>query len=403
MGMTYEVLNSSDTVRITVTAKRSILEDMTSADFEAVADMENIDSNMEKVLIQINSRYNSNQVNIIGQMQYMDVRIEKRMEQKYRVETQISGEPADGYAIGNVTLSPNVLTISGPESVMEQLDRVVATIDVAGITSDATLAVKPTYYDADGNKIDTSNLVVNVSEITAYVTLNNVKTVPVNVTLDGEPAEGYAYKSMRQSVESVSITGSDSALAACKQINVSGQRISINNATSDVTIDVDLADYLPDGVTITDGTEKMRITVEIEEKVEQELSFDTSQIVVDHLADADALEFESDTVVVRALALSSIWDVYDPAYVTLTIDASGLSEGRHYVAVDVQMPQGFTVLNSPKLYVSINLKDSGTDNDEPDDGENADENTDADENTNADEITNGDDDGRADDITNETG
>jgi YbbR domain-containing protein len=407
MGMTYEVLNSSDTIRITVTAKRSILEDMTSADFEAVADMENIDSNMEKVLIQVSSRYNSNQVNIIGQMQYMDVRIEKRVEQKYRVETQLSGEPADGYSIGSVTLSPNVLTISGPESIMEQLDYVAAVVDVSGITSDATLAVKPSYYDVDGNKIDTSKLVINVSEITASVSLNNVKQVPVNVTLSGQPADGYAYKSIRQTVDTVAITGSDSALAACSQISISGSKISISGASADVTIDVKLADYLPDGILIADGTETMRITVEIEEKVERELSFDVSQIVVDNLADGDTFEFESNKITVRALALSSIWDVYDPAYVTLAVDASGLSEGRHYVAVEVQMPQGFTVLNSPKLYVSITPEENGTDDEEPvndgNAGENANDSENAGGNTGGNTDGNADNDGEADDITNETG
>ena len=38
-GKTYEILNGSDTIKFTATAKRSIIEKMTDGDFEVTADL----------------------------------------------------------------------------------------------------------------------------------------------------------------------------------------------------------------------------------------------------------------------------------------------------------------------------------------------------------------------------
>lgn len=54
-------------------------------------------------------------------------------------------------------VSPNILKVTGPESVVNQIDHVEATIDVTGASADLTDSVVPVVYNANGEAVDTSN------------------------------------------------------------------------------------------------------------------------------------------------------------------------------------------------------------------------------------------------------
>ena len=84
-----------------------------------------------------------------------------------RISVATEGTVMDGCALGNVEIvTSNLLKISGPSSVTSQIDTVVATINVDGMSSDVTDTVVPVLYDADGNEIDTSKLKMNLSTVT---------------------------------------------------------------------------------------------------------------------------------------------------------------------------------------------------------------------------------------------
>ena len=61
--------------------------------------------------------------------------IEDMKRTQFVINTNISGEPADGYVVGTVTPSQNVVRVSGPESIINQIDHVDATVDIRDTVS----------------------------------------------------------------------------------------------------------------------------------------------------------------------------------------------------------------------------------------------------------------------------
>ncbi len=78
------------------------------------------------------------------------------MKRRFIITADTSGKVADGYALGEVTVT-NVLNVSGPASIVNKIDSVVATIDVDGMSMNLSDNVIPALYD-DGQEIDTTKL-----------------------------------------------------------------------------------------------------------------------------------------------------------------------------------------------------------------------------------------------------
>lgn len=83
LGKTYEVVNGTDTISFTVTGKRSVVENLTAADFKAVANIEDIDDSMSIVPIIVTATSYSSQLEITTRSSYMQVNVENLVTQEY--------------------------------------------------------------------------------------------------------------------------------------------------------------------------------------------------------------------------------------------------------------------------------------------------------------------------------
>lgn len=94
-----------------------------------------------------------------------------------------------------MTVNPDKVTITGPESILDQIDRAVALIDVEGLAKDSEETAKLGLYDISGNPISQTRLGNNLGEggITVSVEVLKIKSVPISLSVSGTPAEGYKY------------------------------------------------------------------------------------------------------------------------------------------------------------------------------------------------------------------
>lgn len=75
----------------------------------------------------------------------------------------------DGYQTGKVTLSPETLTVEGPESLIGQISSVGIEINLDGKNADWSDSEEPKFYDANKNSITISDrLISNCQECRLY-------------------------------------------------------------------------------------------------------------------------------------------------------------------------------------------------------------------------------------------
>lgn len=374
-GKYFEVLDDTNTIVFTVTAKRSYLEKLSNTDFKAVANMENAiidsESGTGKVPIEVTAlRYNS-LVTISKATQNLEIALDDLAQQQYIVGVETSGELAEGCAIGEVSVSPNLLKVSGPQSVVSRIDHVTASIDVTGVTEDVVASVIPVLYDAEGAVIDKNNLILNMSTVTVTVRVLDTKAVSLIFNVTGTPADGYAYMDMEYDPQTITIKGTAAALNNVTAVTIPESTLDISGAREDLTQVVDVSEYLPGGVTMVDKTQaKVTVTVHIAQLATKTVNLFPSDIEVLNLPEGYTLSF--DTSVIRAVisGLAEDIDSLDASQIRAVLDAGQLTLGTHEVELALELNEN--LYNEPIL-VTVTVTDDtaepdtdGTD-EEPDD------------------------------------
>ena len=116
-GKVYEILDDTDVIDVTVWAKRSILDALGKENVIATADMQEINFMDTMVRIKLSTnKYNDKLENITSPTENMLISIEDMRRGQFLITTVATGEPAEGYILGNVNSDQNLVVISGPES-----------------------------------------------------------------------------------------------------------------------------------------------------------------------------------------------------------------------------------------------------------------------------------------------
>lgn len=341
MGKYYEIVDDRNTVTFSVSAKRSLIEDLSGSDFKAVADMSMIE-NMNKVPIEISAVHYTNQISIVTRNQYLDVTVGDLQTQSYIIVPTSSGTPASGSVVGNVSVSPNVLKVSGPAEVIGKISKVTAAIDVTNMSMDISDSVIPKLYDEDGKEVDTTNLNLNLSTVTVSAQVLNTKSVGLNFQTSGKPGNEYQITGITYEPQTVRAKGNAAALNKLDMITIPKEVLDVSGAQADLTKTVDISSYLPTGVDLVTPSDKdIAVTVEIEKAAVESFDIPTANISINNLKSGYKLTFAEDKVKVAIAGFSSDLDKLDASKLTGSIDVAGLKEGEHTLKLNLDLAEEY--------------------------------------------------------------
>ena len=257
----YEIV-SGDTVDVTITSKRSLVERLKAKDFKATADLAEL-SSVNAVNIQV--KLNKNPNNVAYELNWgnavLKVKLENRVTKKFKVQIEQDGELGENLVLGNVKIKPNIIEVAGGESKMKRIDHVGVTVPLDGQTEAFTTKAKPMAYDSTGEVIDATNLTFSETEVKVEVGVRQTMDVPIEIKTVGEPAEGYHLIQTDRQPESVRVSCDDP-----NKLNedlVIRLEVSIEGATADVEKEIDISKYLDSAYTIEDDTTVVSVRCEI--------------------------------------------------------------------------------------------------------------------------------------------
>lgn len=220
-GKVYEILDDTDVISVRVRGKTSVLKYITKEDIKATADMSEL-TFMNTVNIKVTSTRNNSELEFVTSNDNLRLAIEDVKRTQLSINTTVSGHPADGYIVGTVTPSQNVVRLSGPESVINQIDHVeaVANIGNYAYSSDINTSVDLLLYDSDGNEIKNNSIKMNISSINVAITILATKEVPLSFVISGETAEGYMVSGdIVSAPETITLAGRKATLDAISELS----------------------------------------------------------------------------------------------------------------------------------------------------------------------------------------
>lgn len=286
-GDVYSVLDDSDVVPVvTVTAKRSIIDALDKDDIAATADVNDL-SSLDTVEIRFSSYKFNNEIDSIeGSTENVKLSIEKKLTSTFTLKTATAGKLASGYELGSVIPEQNQVRVSGPQSVVSSISEATATVDISGATGSISTYSDIRLLDSSGNPVDTQTLTMNINSVKVNVVVLPVKTIPVQVTTSGSPADGYlATGKITADPETVSIAGKSSVLQTIESLQIPGSAVDISGADSDVTRTVDVSGFLPEGVAFEDSSfdGKVQVTVGIEPAQDADVDVKISSVSLNNV------------------------------------------------------------------------------------------------------------------------
>lgn len=172
--------------------------------------------------------------------------VARRKTKEIPVQVNLEGDVPANYIKDNaaVELDHSVVEISGPESVVDQIDHAAITIDCEGRTETIYESYRYVLQDKKNTPVDAAWITTNVSEVKVYLPVSMVKKIPLTVTLVDGGGATEDTTTVQIEPKEISVSGSETALNALSELNLG--TIDLSQITEDTVMEFEI--NLPEGV-----------------------------------------------------------------------------------------------------------------------------------------------------------
>lgn len=266
----YDVAKGN-TVDIIVKGRRSLVEGLTADDFIATADLSTMSiTNTVQIFVEPKNKNLVDEITITYVDNVMSLSLENKMTAQFQVAFKTLGTVEENYAVADISSTPNIITVEGPETAVSKITRAEVELNVDGkyecYEQDAELIL----YDAYDEVINNEKLKISNDSVHVNVEIYRVKEVPIEVKTQGRPIEGWLVSNIMFQPQSVKVVGSPDVLSRVDKITIDD--IAIAGLKSNYEATVDINEYLPRGVALVQTTNEAAITVEIERAISKTFS-----------------------------------------------------------------------------------------------------------------------------------
>ena len=355
-GKTYRVVDNSDTIRVSVRAPKSAISAIDAQSVTAKADLSEITDD-GRVPIELSLSSGLDVEKIASDRQYVQLQVENKKTRQLSIEVAKNGTLPDGYATGRIDMETNTLSISGPESAVNAVNRAVVDISLDNVTANVEIDATIRLLDADGNEITSSEIRKNVDSVKVTVPILETKEVTISASAIGEPADGYEQTgTVTVSPATVKIAGRAAVLEYLDG------KLEIHEGKEYLPSDVSLADADFDG-TVT-------VSADIEQIRRKTISFDADSVQLLNIPDgwlAEAVSGQNLQLTVRGLQdnLNNVdaGTITPHADLSALIDENGtVTAGEQEVTVKFLLPASVDQVNVVTMQVHLTqLAASNTD------------------------------------------
>ena len=355
----YEVVGNTNLATIYVTGERSLVDSLYVSDFIATADLNQIidiqeNGNQKLVPIEVSVRKNADKLNITQKTSNLKISLEDLSSDQTYVAVDTFGTVAEGYAIGEVTVSPNLVTISGPQSLVSKINRVVANVNVSGLYEDCTINVPLTLYDANGDVIESSQIKLSQTSVTASVQVLGTKEVPIRCETTGEPADGYVFEHLEYAPETIVVKGAPALLNNIQEIVIPGDAISLEGARADVENSIDINPYLEAGISLVNSEEgRIAVKAVIVALQSKTLELLMEDIQILNLPEKYEVTFGNAKVLIPVRGRSEDMEELTVDQLSASVNVEDLEPGTHVVEVDITLDEKFEITRTTTIRLSI--------------------------------------------------
>lgn len=377
MGLSGQL--KQDSVTVTISDKISVVKSIDADDIVVTADLTqiiNMDSNPVMVpLSVVCTKYpNISSEDITVTPKNVTINLEKLTSADFVVTPSADGTRPDiDYEVGIMSVNPEKITISGPESIINKIDKVVAKVNVTGLDKDAAMSGEIVVIDKNQEALKDYQMAYltlqNLQEngkVSVDVKLWKVQTdVSISASASGKPKNGYQIGEVETTPSKISLVGSAEALEQLALqgniIEIPASEIDATGKSSDFETKIDINEFLPEEIRLaTDVSSSVLVTTTILPYGSKDYEVPAEKISQIDLGDALIAVINENEITVRIKGSDAQLNSLKAEEITGTIDLDGLEPGTHTVEVAIVLPTGMSLVEKVETTVTITSTEQKT-------------------------------------------
>lgn len=324
-----------DQITLVLSAPRSIWNQLNAdpSNLRAVIDLSGLEPGTHSIPVQV--QVNLRPIKIVSYApRSVTVTLERLSTRTISIDLVTSGEPAVGYQAGLPTLSQSSTVISGPESLVESVQKVEAVLDLTQTFETVNRTISLQALDANAAPI--SGLTLTPDRITVTLPISQkggYRNVVVKVVTTGEVTSGYRLTNISVFPPAVTVFSNDPTAIANLPGYVETMPLDLTNVKDD--LDISLPLNLPENVTIVgDQTVLVRVGIAA---IQSSLPLSNQPITVIGLAPNLKATLSPDVIDLILSGPLPLLDSLKEGDVTISIDVSGLTIGTHQLEPKIEV------------------------------------------------------------------
>ena len=352
----YVVVNEDEitSTRVTVRLRgqRLALDTLSqsSTKVQAVVDLDNViySYNGEPVSVPVKivipSVVNDSFEILSKSIQTITVDIQPYINKDFEVKAVVNNTDSDTVQLANAVASPGTVTVYGAKSVVNSIAEVRAEVNPEILEDGMVITTAPVAYDAEGNVVD--KVTFSSNELSVKIGMDEMKSVRVAVDITGRAAEGYEVTGIYVSPDTVDVAGKASDLSGVSIIRLPD--IDVTGIDSNIIKEFSVEDYLPEGLRVigADGSDKITVTVSVEEETTKEIVIPAESIAVEGtLEEGLSAHIAGRDMTITISGAGSVISTVEADDIKAYVDVDGYEAGV-YSDMDVQfeLPDGVSLV-----------------------------------------------------------
>ena len=264
--------------------------------------------------------------------------VSRWLEREVEVRGVFSGSVADGYQLGDLSVTPSVITIRGQEELVNQVDYAQITISQTDLASTYTGELPFVLMDFDGTPVSGEKLEISHSAVLASLPVVQLKEVDLTVeVVPGGGATG-ANADIDISPKTIMVAGDEDDLEGLSEISLGSVELYRIFGTDQLTFKIPLSESL----TNVSGVSEATVTVQISDLATRTIEVDNIQFT--NVPEGYVPESRTQTRLVMIRGTQEAVDQVIPSQLQIVADLS--------VIID---PNGTIATGTRTVPVKVNL------------------------------------------------
>ena len=325
-------------VQVEMRATESVWRNLAVEDFNATVDLAALGPGVHEVPVQVTLDKTPSRILQITP-EYVTVELEHSMERSVLVRIQIEGEPTLGYLRRAAPVTPREVTVSGPQSYVDQVVEAVTAISVEGADADVEGEFLLELQDSGGQPVPYVELEPEVVSVRIPIELSGYyRPLAVRAVLEGQVAADYRITDISVDPPTVTVFGPPDIVAAIPGY-IETEPIDVEGALADI-IDRPRVN-VPDNVTVIIGQQPVEVRVSIE-AVQSSRTVEITP-TLQGLGVGLTATVPLETVEVILSGPLPVLEALGIDDVRIVLDLFGLPVGLHQIEPQAVVPEGISV------------------------------------------------------------